>query len=651
MVSSLSADKPLGSLPTDMDSLIKAMMTLRILGSVTRQLCNDLEMHILRPRLEITAEQTICPLMIDGSKISAYGSSSNLSAVSLFSDLNLLMVYLRSHLPASILEPLAGLFMPALVSMLISTWLNSAIPEDIDSLKDFEDTLSRARSFGVQIDAYKWPGNGELQIWANNIPKTWLRKRQELSLDLVRNLISKGPGPIETVLHIETELVPQHDILTGNGGDDWDAGWSDEEPSSATHATVMSTGAKGIIVKEDEDDVSAWGLEAEKDESKLEHSGETEDAVDEDAEAWGWGDDNEDEEASKSSPITKKPSQRIKSNRVSDTARQTEREVTLKETYNITSLPKEILSIITDLLSDAASLETSENSNSPIAAAAPSLLTLPGLILAMYRASVSSTYSQHSNGPMFMYNDSLWLAEHLKGIANDHTVASGKRIPSKMAFNLRLDAHISANETFGKLAYKREMEAQRTVLADLLDGAQEFAHCTEHPFNQECDMAIASTIDRLRYLNQEWKGVLSHSVLLQSLGSLLSTITNKLIVDIEDMSDISEPESQQLAAYCNRITALEDLFLPSRDASSAGGTERQAHMPLTALYAPHWFKFRYLANILESSLIDIKYLWTEGELGLEFDTEELVDLILALFADSPHRRNAIAEIRGRRGVR
>lgn len=43
--------------------------------------------------------------------------------------------------------------------------------------------------------------------------------------------------------------------------------------------------------------------------------------------------------------------------------------------------------------------------------------------------------------------------------------------------------------------------------------------------------------------------------------------------------------------------------------------------------------------------MDIKYLWSQGKLGLEFQMEELVDLIEALFTDSDHRRKAIGEIR------
>ena len=116
----------------------------------------------------------------------------------------------------------------------------------------------------------------------------------------------------------------------------------------------------------------------------------------------------------------------------------------------------------------------------------------------------------------------------------------------------------------------------------------------------------------------------------------------KVIVDIEDMSDISEAESQRLTAFRNRIAALESLFIPEISPSAAARGE--APILLTAFYTPNWLKF-HLTNILERSLEGIKFLWTEGELRLEFRMEELVDLIEALFADSEHRRKAIGDIR------
>lgn len=652
-----------------MQTLIAAMSKLQLLDSVLLPFCKDLEILIITPRLRVGADGKVGSLEIEGDEISVSGQSLDLSAEALFSDLDSIIAFLRTRLPSSVIEHVAQHLMPRLISKLISTWLASAVPEDLDGMEGFQDTMSLVQSFGNSLDSYQWPGKRDLMEWTRSIPNAWLRKRQEISLVQIRNLLFQGLGAIETVERVETQVLSQHDeVFAGtSGGDDWNAGWSDDESGSPTKAHPSSTSNAAVV--EDEEDVSAWGLDDEKDNGTGQDDRDNLPAdVDADADAWGWGDENEDEE-SKKSPLSSQPnSKRTQSNGLGrEVPEKAEREVTLREKYNITSLPKEILETITRIISDAERLETSELANSPVASAAPNLLSLPGLILAMYRASASTSYASHPSGSMFLYNDSLWLAERLQQLSSHHTTRSGKHIQSRTAHNLNLEAHVLALASHGKRAYAKEMESQRTIMTDLLDGAQGFVHCTEHPFNQECDIAIASTVDRLRDLHKQWKDVLSDSALLQSLGSLLSTVTNKIVVDIEDMPDISEPESQQLTAYCNRIAALEDLFLPTAptpqpppptDTTTTTPHSQQATdpdptnipIPQTPLYAPHWLKFQYLATILESPLVEIKDMWTTQGTGLalEFDTEELVDLVVALFADTPHRRAAVAEIRGRR---
>lgn len=226
---------------------------------------------------------------------------------------------------------------------------------------------------------------------------------------------------------------------------------------------------------------------------------------------------------------------------------------------------------------------------------------------------------------MYLYNDSLYLSQQIRGLIEEHNLS-------------RLTSDVEALEKFGKLAYSKEMQTQRTIVNDLLDGAQGFGQCSEQPFRGECENAISATADRIRDVYKEWKPILSHSALLQSIGSLLSTVINKIIIDIEDLGDISEDQSQQLVAFCNQVSQLEDIFMPEP-------ADNAEPVPVTAVYVLNWLRFQYLINILESSLADIKFLWLEGELRLEFSPDEVVDLIEALFAESDHRRRAIAEIR------
>jgi protein transport protein DSL1/ZW10 len=262
----------------------------------------------------------------------------------------------------------------------------------------------------------------------------------------------------------------------------------------------------------------------------------------------------------------------------------------------------------------------------------------------MYRASASYDYTTASpvSGNMFLYNDTLYMAELLRTLSKERA-NSTDTATSKAGQKLDLSSDIALLETFGRQKYSAEMESQKLILRDFLDGAQGFSNCTTSPFESECETAIASCVDRIRDLNAEWKGVLMRSALLQTLGSLLSTVTERILVDVEDLGDISEAQSQKLVELCKKVSELENLFL--NDPSPGQALDVIEVVPETGLYCRNWFKFQYLSTILEGSLADIKYMWSEGELSLEFGAEEVVDLIEALFSDSEHRRRAIGEIR------
>lgn len=265
------------------------------------------------------------------------------------------------------------------------------------------------------------------------------------------------------------------------------------------------------------------------------------------------------------------------------------------------------------------------------------LYSLPTLILAMYRATAAISYSKIDCGNLLTYNDSVRLSDQLQAICNGKHAQSAS-LDLQASVVRKLENDIKALDTFAKRAYGAEMEAQRTVLRDMLDGAQGFSNCTTPPFAGECDSAIAMTIDRIGEVYHQWQPVLSHSALLQSIGSLLSTALSKIIMDVEDLSDIGEEESKTLRSYCSSMSTLNSMFVQQHP----GSNETR---DMTGLYCPNWLKFQYLAEILDGSLADIKYLWTDGELSLEFGVEEIVDLIEALFADSDYRRRAISDIR------
>ena len=615
------------------------MIRLGSLEKVLSPFCHSLERSILLPRLKIRVPGEVYSVIVDRNSLALSERSRDLSAQSLFSDLGLIIDFLRKELPTPAFQAVGRRLMPVILSQVISVWLLSSVPDDVNEFQYFENTIRLVVDFASHLQRSQWPGSSELIHWTEDISEVWLKKRSDHALSQVRETLSHGVGEIETVERVETQILDKNDeILAANGGDDgWNDNWSDEAETAG-----KAQNAEGPPSVKGEEDMTAWGLDEKTspDDGSRTQVSQSDPEVDEDA--WGWNSDNEESGHQKSPTSINNKSPKPKRNGLSQPNASTEQVVTLKETFNITAIPKEILHIIKTVTLDLSFLTSKDGAQTPMSAAVSGLLPLPALILAMFRASSPSTYALQANGSMYLYNDSLWLAEqitHLSDSFPDSKLtaqalqAQGRSFDSEQG-NLALQNH-------GKRSYVKEMESQRTILADILDGAQGFLHCTQQPFSQECDIAVISAVDRLRMLNKEWSNVLSRTALLQSLGSLLATATSKIILDIEDMSDISEPESQRLTGYCNRIGSLDDLFLTDT-------AEQEKAVPATAFYVPNWFKFQYLTNILESSLVDIKYMWAESELSLEFQTEELVDLIIALFADSPYRRTAIAEIRSLR---
>ncbi|KAL9007094.1 MAG: hypothetical protein Q9188_000129 [Gyalolechia gomerana] len=594
-----------------------------LLEGFVADLAEKLEHTIIEPRLALGPGLLERLLVVENNHMTLSEASAPSSMLRLFSDLGAFMEFLRTRLPPLIFNPLSEALGPDLVENLIAIRLSSAVPEELAALQDFGSTREEVSQFASTMSSYGWPGVNQLRSWTNNIPEAWLEKRQRNALDKVRQFLKRGFGEISTVERVETQVVSQRDrLFTGNASnDDWNAGWSDEEDSSPVEKKVKSSDAIG---DEDEEDGSAWGLD------------DTEEPEDN---AWGWGDDKDTGESRNTPQYEKALSPKATVNGHTDSSQKGGREVTLRETYNITSLPIGVLDLVNSILIDWEAIEEQSSGIFSMATAIPGLFSLTSLLLVMYRASASNHYSFNNSGNMFLYNDCLWLVDQLRKVMQPR-----KRQRERPSYNsLRFDDDIVALEAFGKRSYGKEMESQRTIIKDLLDGAQGFANCTEPPFSHECDLAVTTIVDRLRTTHGQWKSVLSHSALMQSVGSLLSTVIDKTIIDIEDMSDISEPESQRLTAYCKQVIALEDLFLPEQEPASNG--QQQEPIPLTAVYVPGWFKFQYLSEILDSSLVDIKYLWTDGGLKLEYGVEEVVDLIEALFADSEHRRRAIGEIR------
>ena len=86
----------------------------------------------------------------------------------------------------------------------------------------------------------------------------------------------------------------------------------------------------------------------------------------------------------------------------------------------------------------------------------------------MYRSVSPLYYADEPGGNMYLYNDAVWLSEKLKEFSANWK--NRDDLPPRAFGMVRLDSEIKILESFGKRAYTNELNAQRTIINDLLGG-------------------------------------------------------------------------------------------------------------------------------------------------------------------------------------
>lgn len=328
------------------------MEKLGILKSKIVGLSKILNEIVLTPRLVSDPENTLSAIKVDDNTIRTFGRLADTTIQDTFHDLSAIIEFLSTYLPSKIGVPLSEILMPGLTSRLVSTWLAHAVPSTLDGMTEYQGVLGLVQDFAEKINSLGWTGGTQLREWVERAPQTWLTKRRETSLDKVRIVLSKGLGATKAVEREETQTVSQGDgvFAPNGGGDDWDAGWSDEEKETTDHET------RGHNLGEE--DVSAWGLDDETEDktaSSTPNEAATADDDDDVDQAWGWGDDDD---VAPGAPSDTAVLQRSapKSNGNNPISANKVRQITLKETYTITAVPEMILDIVTQIIFDAESL-------------------------------------------------------------------------------------------------------------------------------------------------------------------------------------------------------------------------------------------------------------------------------------------------------
>ncbi|UKZ46158.1 hypothetical protein TrVGV298_000357 [Trichoderma virens] len=640
-----------------LDDAVVGLKAYKEVDERMEQLWHNLDAAVVSPRMDAT-RSNIPGIKVEGDVLELAGSADN-SAEALLSDLEQILTFIAHKLPADLLQPLAGVMMGDIISKLTREWLNPAVPSGLKDLDEFQALVSKMKSFCETLQHSGFTGLEQIQDWAGKAPTIWLEKSRETALNSVRVNLASGIGQSKRVEKIERQMVSIAEgkelSRTGAGavadtndwGEDWGEAWDDEKAGDGNEQAPQTHEQMEIDSKDDDDAAGAWGMTVlmlgvggdNDDANQAAEAKDAAEAQDEDdgADAWGWGDDGDAPEpeghvvpapAVAPAPVAPK----TKPNK----AKEETRELVFKETYSISSMPEPVLELIFSILEDGAALTREGDEYNLLTATAPGLFSLPTFILALFRAISPQYYSSDAGGNMFLYNDAMYLSEKL----SDFSLAWKQRedLTPRARSMLRIDNDVRTLKSFANRSYSNEMSLQKTILQDLIGGSQSLAQ------QDDREASIEAGTTRIRSVAATWDPILRRSVWSQAVGSLADALSSRIISDVLEMSSIGQDEAYSIAQLIALATELDDLFMPSKLAGTAPVPDE---MPTTAQYAPSWLRLKYLGEVLQSNLNEVKFLWCDSELSLYFTVDEVIDLIHASFEDNARTRDTIREIKAK----
>ncbi|KAI9648744.1 ribosome biogenesis protein ytm1 [Ciborinia camelliae] len=610
---SMTIHKELSGISTTLENVAVGLARFKELDTFGKDLWEKLNEAIVQHRtgLESTSLFKIC---IENNTLRVTEEEADSTIKSLFEDIIDIIRFLDQNLPKSMVESLSAAMMPDLSKIIIGTWLESSVPTSLSDMVAYQKALAQAGEFADTLESLNWPGAEEFHDWVAGASKIWLTKKRETSLDQIRNALAiamPGVGLPQEAKRVEMRMVTKDDSMhvTSSGEtvkDDWGWGDAEDEEEEETHPVMRNRAS----------------LDEERSASTISISPLREEDLQPDEEdAWGWGDDDN---IAVDSPFDDSPPQiSVIPKSPANTNNSTEkRNVTLSEKYWTSSMPITIFNHIVTIYEDGSKLMQPDHEFIPVSPAAVGLSNIPTLILAMYRAVSPCYYADDPKGNMFSYNDAMWLVDKLKSFSTKWH--SRTDLPPR-AFNLvKIDSEIGPLESFGKRAYKNEMDTQRAILNDLLGGM-----CSQNFVYNDSENAIRSAISHINQQSASWKQILPYSTWASAVGTLANTVATRIINDVFELTDLGVDAAERIALLIQQVNDLDSLF----KANEIG------------TYANNWLKMQFLSEVLQSNLKDIRFLWFESHLSLYFSKDEVKDLIELSFEDNANSRSLIKDIK------
>ncbi|KIJ65573.1 hypothetical protein HYDPIDRAFT_152514 [Hydnomerulius pinastri MD-312] len=299
-----------------------------------------------------------------------------------------------------------------------------------------------------------------------------------------------------------------------------------------------------------------------------------------------------------------------------------------REPYPVSIFTKDVVQAVENALHEGKAFASS-GIFPPTSTPLPGTLIMQSgaLVLDLYRALypvVAASQLARPADHMQLSNDLYYLAEEIKRVT---THQCGELIIKDKLEECKEDLRVLAESWFHV-----GVEKQVSALGDVLAGADGFTDTSDQERYDECEMAITQALRDVRNVAHAWKPILPKSKYYVAVGTVVDGVLSRILDDILAIPDIPEVESHKLSELCRILSALEGLFVGDMNENS-----------FVVSYVPSWLKFSYLSELLEASMADLTYLFEEGAL-VDFEIDELVKLVRALFADTPLRTKTLDKI-------
>ncbi|PPQ67869.1 hypothetical protein CVT25_010308 [Psilocybe cyanescens] len=304
-----------------------------------------------------------------------------------------------------------------------------------------------------------------------------------------------------------------------------------------------------------------------------------------------------------------------------------------KELYKVPKKTKRILKMVETAIDESKLFYASnlfpssqDSASTPGAILVQSASSIVELYLALYPVKFSKELESAERGMLFS-NSCLYMTGSIQRI--EDTIYGQPALKERLT-ECRERLQILGHSWFDDTVERQQLRINQI----LLDGAQGFMYTGDQDRYDECEAAVNEALKHIKRLAQNLKGILTKNKYYSAIGAVVDTALLRVLQDVLALSDIPEVESHRISELCRILTALEGLF-----------SEHPEQPSFVVAFVPNWLKFSYLSELLEASLADITYLFEQGAL-VDFQVNELVNLVRSLFADTVLRTNTINKILG-----